>query len=391
MAELVNRTAAGRIECLDYLLLNLRERFPERAAFTLNDAKFSDDRPNVHDHCKLLKVETNLNISYCPYFTNPLSQSGCALTNSLMEDSQKQKAVSNTVNALHGLGLLDRGMNTTSVTEFGERFSSLNYLSDEIGPLISDAVGEYGPLVGMLGQIQVKGFKTFATSDIAVGYPNSGDEIHVDGQILKISVGSQADSNVRSRSVLLAWAVAGGFIEPVNWDSKSLGSAHLEFRDYLLKDKRADKFYTVTSKIADFFAVPRTIERPLDYEHLTKDVNALREKGQGQIRSETKKVIAQIRNRRFAIIYLLNEAYKSNTNLEFSEFLVFLRQYSNHFVISDKDFRKIMTQELSIAFAAGIPFILTGTSLKPMNGVNERELSKGAPSDLLEILSNYND
>ena len=204
-------------------------------------------------------------------------------------------------------------------------------------------------------------------------------------------MGSQADSNVRSRSVLLAWAVAGGFIEPVNWDSKNLGSAHLEFRDYLLKGKRTDKFYKVTSKIADFFAVPRTIERPLDYEHLTKDVNALREKGQGQIRSETKKVIAKIRNRRFAIIYLLNEAYKSNTNLEFSEILVFLRQYPNYFVISDKDFRKIMTQELSIAFAAGIPFILAGTSLKPMNGVSEKELSKGAPSDLLEILSNYHD
>jgi len=391
MAELINRTAAGRIECLDYLLLNLKDRFKDKHPFTLNDAKFSDDRPNVHDHCKLLKIEANLNISYCPYFTNPLSQSGCALTNSLIEDSQKQKAVSNTINALHGLGLLERGANTSTITEFGERFSSLNYLSGDIGPLISHAVGEYGPLVGMLGQIQAKGFKTFSTSDIAVGYPNSGDEIEVDGQILKISVGSQADSNVRSRSVLLAWAVAGGFIEPIDWAHKNLGSAHLEFRSYLLKDKRADKSYKITSKIEEFFAMPRTIERPLDYEHLIKDVNALREKGQEQIRNETKKVVNKIRNRRFAIIYLLNEAYKSETTLEFSKVVDFLRQYPSHFVINDKDLRKIVSQELSIAFAAGIPFAMAGASLKQMNGISEKEMSKGAPSDLLEILSTFHD
>ena len=389
MAELVNRPAAGRIECLDYLVLNLDERFSDSDTFTLNDAKFSDNRPNVHAHCKLLKREENLDISYCPYFTNPLSQAGCALTNSLVEDSQKQKAVSNTINALHGLGLIERGSSTSKLTPLGKSFAGLDFQSADISNLITKAVSQYGPLIGMLGEIYVKGYTKFSTGDISVGYPNSGDEINVGGQTVKISVGSKDDSNVRTRSVLLAWAVAGGFIEPANWGTKKSKIPHLEFREYLLRDKRTDKFYTVTPKIKDFFSQSQVIGRPLDYEHLIKDVNALREKGQEQIRNETKKLVDKIRNRRFAIIYLLNESFKNSVELDFRKMIDFLERYPLFFVINERAFRKIMTQELSIAFAAGIPFTLNETKMHPLNGVNAAELTKGAPQELLEILKKY--
>lgn len=389
MAELVNRPAAGRIECLSYLVRNLYERFGESMSFTLNDAKYSNDRPNVHAHCNLLKREENLDIRYCPYFTNPLSQAGCALTNSLVEDSQKQKAVSNTINALHGLGLIERGPSTSKLTSLGKRFASLGYQSLETSILISQAVSQYGPLVGMLGEIYVKGYTKFSTGDILVGYPNSGDEIVVRGQTIKISVGSQDDSNVRTRSVLLAWAVAGGYIEPSNWGSRKSKAPHLEFREYFLKDKRTDKFYTVTSKINDFFSQKQVICRPLDYEHLIKDVNALREKGQEQIRKETKKLVDKIRNRRFAIIYLLNNSFSKNLDLDFGKVVQFLEAFPQFFVINEKTFRKILSQELRIAFAAGLPFTVKGTKMHPLNGVNVEELSKGAPQDLLGILEKY--
>jgi len=389
MAELVNRPSVGRIECLDYLLLNLDQRFGDSQSFTLNDAKFSEDRPNVHAHCKLLKTEENLGIHYCPYFTNALSQAGCALTNSLVEDSQKQKAVSNTINALHALGLIERGASTSKITDLGKSFSGLDFQSREIAPLITEAVSQYGPLIGMLGQIYVKGHTKFSTSDISVGYPNSGDEINVGGKIVKISVGSQDDSNVRTRSVLLAWAVAGGFIEPENWEGKRQETPHLEFRDYLLRDKRTDKFYNITPKIEEYFSEIQVVGRPLDYEHLTKDVNALREKGQEQIRNETKKLVVKIRNRRFAVIYLLNESFKKKVDLDFPKMLEFMESYPSLFVISKKGFRKIMSQELSIAFVAGIPFTLEGTNLHPLNGVSDTELSKGVPKELLESLNKY--
>ena len=389
MAELVNRPAAGRIECLDYLLLNLNKRFGDSESFTLNDAKFSEDRPNVHAHCKLLKTEENLNIKYCPYFTNVLSQAGCALTNSLVEDSQKQKAVSNTINALHGLGLIERGTSASKITDLGKSFVGLDFNSKEIALLITKAVSQYGPLVGMLGGIYLKGYTKFSTGDLPVGYPNSGDEINVGGKNVKISVGSQDDSNVRTRSVLLAWAVAGGFIEPANWGTKKQKIPHLEFRDYLLRDKRTDKFYTVTSKIEEFFSKSQVIGRPLDYEHLIKDVNALREKGQEQIRNETKKLVDKIRNRRFAIIYLLNESFKKKVDLDFRKVIEFLEKYPSLFIINEKAFRKIMSQELSIAFAAGIPFTLEGKYMHPLNGVSDSEISKGAPKALLETLTKY--
>jgi argininosuccinate synthase len=48
-----------------------------------------------------------------------------------------------------------------------------------------------------------------------------------------------------------------------------------------------------------------------------------------------------------------------------------------------------MSQELSIAFAAGIPFSLDGSEMKPLNGVSEAELVKGAPAELIEILKQY--
>ena len=52
-------------------------------------------------------------------------------------------------------------------------------------------------------------------------------------------------------------------------------------------------------------------------------------------------------------------------------------------------FKKIMAQELSIGFAAGIPFSLNGNKLTPLNGVSEAELTRGAPADLIEILNAY--
>jgi hypothetical protein len=389
MAELINRPPAGRIECLDYLLQNLVSRFKTNTEFTMNDAKFSDNRKNVHDHCKLLHIEVNLDIKYCPYISNPLSKAGCALTNSLVEDSQKQKAVSNTFNALHGLGLIERGKNTSKVTSRGERLSKLDYASKEAGKLITESVSQYGPLVGMLGWIHTNKLAKFSTSSIPVGYPNSGDQIEIGKTKIEISVGSQDDSNTRTRSVLLAWAVAGGFIQPIDWKNSGKDSPHMEFQEYMLKEKRNDKFYIARDSISDFFSRRVIIERPLDYEHLVKDVNALREKGQKQIRDETKKVVAKIRNRRFAIIYLLNNAFTESKLLNFGSLLEFLSNHESLFVINSSQLKKVMTQELNVAFSAGIPFSLKGNDISPLNGVNRNELIKSAPSRLVEVLEQY--
>lgn len=75
--------------------------------------------------------------------------------------------------------------------------------------------------------------------------------------------------------------------------------------------------------------------------------------------------------------------------LDFRKLIKFLEKYPTLFIVAEKSFSKIMSQELSIAFAAGIPFKLEGTNLFPLNGINDSELVKGAPIELLETLSEY--
>jgi hypothetical protein len=389
MAELINRPAAGRIECLFYLLKDLKVRFGTTNEFSLNDAKYTPARKNVHLYCKLLVSETNLNINYCPYLTNILSKSGCALTNSLEEDTQKQKAVSNTINALHGLGLINRGSSKSKISKRGSKIADIEFGSNEFGELISESITQYGPLIGMLGLLHVNKIERFTSASVQVGYPNSGDKIEYQNKIIPISVGSQKDSNVRTRSVLLSWAINAGFIEPEILVNRDKLAPHIFYRDYLLRDKRTDQMYRTTDKISEFFSGRHTIERPLDYEHLIKNVKALREKGQEIIRNETMKVSSIIRNRRFAILYFMNKAFTNSSGLEFENLYKFMKNYEELFVIKQSDFKSILARELNICFSAGIPFEAMGKILKPLNGIDEKELLKNAPDDLIEVLLKY--
>jgi hypothetical protein len=56
-------------------------------------------------------------------------------------------------------------------------------------------------------------------------------------------------------------------------------------------------------------------------------------------------------------------------------------------VITKSDFNSIMTVELEIAFAAGIPYELIGDNLlKPVTGLNVEILNYGAPEDLVNLI-----
>ena len=106
MSRLINRKAASRIDCLHSLMQLLNEEFPAESNFSMNDAKYDSSKKNIFGFCPLLLTHEGLGFSYCPYKQNPLDKSACGLTNSVDLDSTKQKEVSNTLNALEGLGFL---------------------------------------------------------------------------------------------------------------------------------------------------------------------------------------------------------------------------------------------------------------------------------------------
>ena len=108
MAFLINRTAAARIECLHALAQLIVEKFGvDGRPFSLKDVKFDRNAINIHQYCTLLK-EDELVGKYCRFKENPLDDAGCSITNGVLSDTTKSKEVSNTINAMHALGFVER-------------------------------------------------------------------------------------------------------------------------------------------------------------------------------------------------------------------------------------------------------------------------------------------
>ena len=118
MAYLINRNAPSRIECLHSLIKFLYKNY-KNTSFRLDDCMFSRDEDNIHNYCSLIE-KTVLGYK-CPYKESPLSDAGCYITNGKLEDTTKKKEVSNTINALHGMGFLIRKDHDIYISELGEQ------------------------------------------------------------------------------------------------------------------------------------------------------------------------------------------------------------------------------------------------------------------------------
>ena len=173
MSRLINRKAASRIDCLHSLMQLLNEEFPAESNFSMNDAKYDSSKKNIFGFCPLLLTHEGLGFSYCPYKQNPLDKSACGLTNSVDLDSTKQKEVSNTLNALEGLGFLNRAANSFSVSTHGKLFAETAIDSAEMAGIFRSACLRYGPFVGMLAQLHIHDADEISSDDIFVGYPKT--------------------------------------------------------------------------------------------------------------------------------------------------------------------------------------------------------------------------
>lgn len=134
-------------------------------------------------------------------------------------------------------------------------------------------------------------------------------------------------------------------------------------------------------------------DRPLNYDNLTKMNFCLRENGQSIVREATMYYEAKIKNRRFAILYLLNLAFQHKTAVALSDIIDVMKEDKSKFVVSEIDLEETISTEVEIAFMAGIPYVWRNMNgklyLQPIKGLNMKELEVGAPEDVINFLKQY--
>lgn len=392
MAYLINRNPPARLQCLHGLCKLIYNLYGLSKNFRMSNLKYDPHKENIHSYCTLLIENNSLGIKYCPYKENPLNTSGCSLTNGVDDDTTKSKEVSNTVNALHALGFINRTGNILQLTKAGANFSNVEFDSIEMLPIIRKAVLRYGLFVGLMFQLHNFETDEFDTDEIFVGYPHSNENVIYQGETVKISSGSEDDSNTRTKSCMLAWATTAGFIYPVSLlESFNSAKPHVSSSSYILSKNRNLRKYKIMHIPGYLFDGSFITERPLEYKNLTKNTGALRENNQQIIRELSLKLEPKIQNRRFAIAYLLNEAFKQKKTLALKKLVEFLLRFPELFVIDKKSFYNTICQEVNIGFMAGIPFeIVDGEDLRPVVGINIDELSLRVPNTVIEALNKFN-
>jgi len=390
MAYLINRNPAARFECLHALVKFINSKFGTDEFFSLIDIKYEKNEPNIHNYCSLLKKDIIIG-KYCPYKQSHPNDSGCSLTNGKKEDTTKSKEVSNTVNALHALGFVSRENDKVKLTNFGLKFAQTKYDTLEMKKIIITAVLKYGPVIGVLYQIFKNKCFEFAPKDIKVGYPVTNEKIIFNDKNVTISSGSEKDSNTRTKSCILAWLTLAGFIRPKKLPVLKKGEfAHIAYRDFINQKQHSVGKYVIVRQ-PDFFNDNSFITgRPLDYINLTKLTAALREKNSAEEREATMLLEPKIQNRRFAIVYLLNKAFEQGKTLKLHFLIKLFNQYPKLFVVTKHLLEETVRKELEIANMAGIPFkIINSNEMKPLVGVNLKELTLNVPKDVIGLLEKF--
>lgn len=383
MAYLINRNPPARLICLHSICKLIYSKIGFNI-FRMNDIKFDPQTENIFSFCPILIEDYDLGLKYCPYKDNPLSQSGCSLTNGITEDTTKSKEVSNTVNALEGLRFIKRVGNELQLSQTGKTFAQNEFNSIENRKIMLNAVLNYGVFAGFFTEILLLGKNRFRTTDIYVGYPNTEEVVNVDGMTIYLSAGSQKDTNTRTKSCMLAWATTLGLIVPSKFKN-----SHNEAEQYVLSIKRSLREYNLLKNFS-VFSHNFIVDNPLNYSNLTKNTKALRENNQAAIRKITMGIEHIINNRRYAIITALNTAYTKGKNLDLDDLTEYLSKRSKFFMVNNNDFKSVIYNESKIGFMAGIPFqIEDDNKLKPLNGINQSILDIGCPNPVIEYMRNF--
>lgn len=394
MSTLVNRVPTGRIVSLHAELCYLHWRFKD-AAFSLKEMKLDPTLEKTQLDFFPLAISNpkygRYNGKYDPYLDNPLDKAGFHLTQSTERDSQKSKSVSECFSALEGLGWIARTEgNKGVITKVGKDAIQLNYSDPSFIKILRKSVLNYGPFIGLLFECYKKSINSkIKRNQIIIGYTNTNETLEVAGQLIPISTGSQDDSITRTRSTLLAWAMTAGYVWPVGHTMPSRSGWHNEAL-ILLKHKK----WTWTEFIvfvSDVFESENkiVIGRTLTYNSMTKSTKALREKGQDKIRSATLQIESKLKNRRFALIYILALCAKNTKRFKVKDLITSLLEFPDYFVINKKEFSKVILMELDqMSVTSGIVFVEDHGTIKPLVSCDIDYLKSDAATELVDTLNN---
>lgn len=392
MSAIINRTPTGRLISLQAELKYLEKRYRNNP-FTLTGMKY-DANLKFSQLNFFPLAEKRGSVLYDPYLSNQLSSAGFHLTQSVQYDSQKSKSVSECFNALEALGWITQQNNRTAkISNLGKDISNLSYSDPKFLDLAHKSVLGYGVFVGFLYKILKYRDKNniINRDDVKIGYVNTNEVVKYKGQEIPLSTGSQTDTIIRTRSTLFAWAVTTGFVLPISYKVPSNKFLwHVETLD-IIKEKHWiwGKLFTYIDK--RLFNGKHYVAKPLSYRYMTKSTKALRERGQAPIRNISLLFEEKIKNRRFAIVYTLGTAAKSNKHLDFDALVAELKGLPELFVVDKSNFSDVMGMEKDIAIVSGIPFIQNEGILTPLTKINLEELKIGAPSKLISALTNILD
>lgn len=387
MAILLNRKYGSRLECLYYILKSMYSKYGTNTKFKLKNFKFDEeDKYNVYNYCHLLVNVVGKDC--CPFLNNPLNKSKCYATQSIISDTTKSKAVSDIAGSLEALGFIKRINNEYIITKNGENWVYSSFDSKEWLEIARQGVLSYGVVNGFLSIINDTK-KTFNTKGLYLGYPHTEEKVHYeyDGKkyIVNLSTDSQTDSNTRTMSRILGWLISTGIIEPENDTNDKNELPQIYYRQLINRDRLNIRKFTKTKVYYDYVKNKNYIGNPLSYRRLHKDVRALRENGEEVLRNATMEYNQMILNRRFIIVYILNEYSKRNIGLNYSNFIKVLSAYSNYFFYDEKKIVNIMRTEMSIAPLAGIPFSICGEMIYPLSTINEKVLCEEVSKDLIKL------
>lgn len=388
MALLLNRKYGSRLECLYYILKSVYNKFGTAAAFSLGDLKYdAEDDKNVHNYCNLLVP--CIGIACCRFLKNPLDSSKCYATQSVDSDSTKSKAVSDVGGSLEALGFISRvGKRTYKVSSSGERWVKSSFDSIEWCNIAREGALSYGPLVGFLSKLRDLDNK-FSYTGVYLGYPKTEESVEYtneDGitRVINISTDSQRDSNTRTVSKIIGWCVTTGLLIPQTHmgvdDAANL--PQLKYRDFVNQEELTVRNFEKSYYMKELFDNKLSVNNPLSFSRLHKNVGSMRENGGEDLRNATLGNVPKILNRRYVFIKVLNYCSNNNIALNFENLVESMEKKGSFFFSSGNSAVDIMVSEADIADIAGIPFYENNEGLLvPLTTINEVVLDEDATDE----------
>ncbi len=376
MAILLNRKYSSIIECLYYILKTTLNNFG-KDGFLISDVRYDEEaEDNILNHCELL--EENLGIKYCPFLDNPLNDSKCYATQSLNYDTTKAKAASSVVRAWEALGFAKFIDGKFIITPIGKEFTELDFNRKEWFDIVRRSILSYGPITGYLWDALKKG-ESFNSSKLYVSYPITNDPI-------ELSTSSTKDSNTRTVSLLTSWCIQAGLIEPKNNRNQNEVLPHIYYRDTINAKRLTIRKFKLTSFAKEYLGRVPYVENPLSYINLNKNVGSLRERNSEDIRNVTQQYNSIILNRRFAIIYILNN---SDGEVPFDNLISLFNKYYKEFFLPNSKVEEILQSELAICLLAGLLLkykeVNNRLYIERCSKVNNEVLMFEAPSKIIKL------